>query len=91
MWPREGAIASPVTLFVRNGAPPQVRALARWLCGREIAELSAGVGLPSCRPDHEWNIPEGESLLWIGWDAIRGQNLSERLTILQAQFEGAGT
>lgn len=91
VWPREGAIASPVTLFVRKGAPESVFALARWLCGQQIAELSAGVGLPTCRPDHAWNIPEGENLLWIGWDAIRGQNLAARLAVLQAQFEGAGT
>lgn len=90
VWPREGAIASPVTLFVRKGAPAQVLELARWLCGPQIAELSAGVGLPSCRPDHPWNIPEGENLLWIGWDAIREQDLSARLGALQAQFEGAG-
>jgi ABC-type Fe3+ transport system substrate-binding protein len=91
VWPREGAIASPVTLFVRNGAPAQVRELAKWLCGSRIAELGAGVGLPTCRPDHPWNIPEGENLLWIGWDAIRGQDLSGRLAVLQALFEGAGT
>lgn len=91
VWPREGAIASPVTLFVRNGAPPQVLELAKWLCGPQIAELSAGVGLPTCRPDHAWSIAEGENLLWIGWDAIRGQDLSAKLAVLQAQFEGAGT
>lgn len=78
-------------MFVRNGAPPQVLELAKWLCGPQIAELSAGVGLPTCRPDHAWSIPEGENLLWIGWDAIRGQDLSTKLAVLQAQFEGAGT
>jgi len=91
VWPREGAIASPVTMFVRNGAPVQVLELAKWLCGPQFAELSAGVGMPSCRPDQAWSIPEGENLLWIGWDAIRGQDMSVRLAVLQAQFEGAGT
>ncbi len=91
VWPREGAIASPVTLFVRRGAPEPVRNLASWLCGPQVADLCAGVGLPSCRPDHPWNVPEGRDLLWIGWDAIRGQDLSAKLEVLQAQFEGAGT
>jgi len=91
VWPREGAIASPVTFFVRNGAPDHVGELARWLCSPEVADLCAGVGLPSCHPDHVWSIPEGRELLWIGWDAIRGQDLTERLVALQKQFEGAGT
>lgn len=91
VWPKEGAIASPVTLFVRKGAPQNVVDLARWLCGPEVADLNAGVGLPSCRPQHAWNIPEGNELLWIGWDAIREQDLTGRLADLQVLFEGAGT
>jgi hypothetical protein len=91
VWPTEGAIASPVTLFVRKGAPQNVLELARWLCGADVANLNAGVGLPSCRPQHAWTIPEGRELLWIGWDAIRGQDLSSRLADLQVLFEGAGT
>jgi len=91
VWPTDGAIASPVTLFVRKGAPQNVLELARWLCGAEVANLNAGVGLPSCRPQHAWGIPEGRELLWIGWDAIRGQDLSSRLADLQVLFEGAGT
>lgn len=86
VWPREGAIASPVTLFVRKGAPENVLELARWLCGPAVAEIGAGVGLPTCRPQHEWSIPEGRDLLWIGWEAIRGQDLTARLAALQVQF-----
>lgn len=91
VWPREGAVASPVTLLLRKGAPPAVRELARWLCGPEVAALNASVGLPSCHPDHPWDIPEGRSLLWIGWDTIRETDLGCRLAALQALFEGAGT
>ena len=91
VWPREGAIASPVTLFVRRGAPARVLELASWLCGRDVADLCAGVGLPSCRPDRSWGIPEGEGVLWIGWDSIRGRDLSTPLARLQELFEGAGT
>lgn len=91
VWPREGAVASPVSLFVRRGAPEGVRELASWLCGPEVAELCAGVGLPSAMPGAPWNVHEGKNLLWIGWDAIRGQDLTKRLEGLLARFEGAGT
>ncbi|MCB9496041.1 MAG: ABC transporter substrate-binding protein [Fibrobacteria bacterium] len=91
VWPREGAIASPVTMLVRKGAPEEVMELARWLCGREVADLCSNVGLPSCHPEHPWTIAEGRNLLWIGWDTIREQDLEEQLTRLQALFEGAGT
>jgi len=91
VWPREGAIASPVTLFTRRGCPAEVSALADWLHGPEVAEIFSSVGLPSCRPDAPWTVPEGRDLLWIGWDAIRGGDLGARLERLQALFDGAGT
>ncbi len=91
VWPREGAIASPVTLFVRDGAPDHVLQFARWLCGSEVAELCASVGLPSCRPGQGWGISEGREVLWIGWESIRGNDLARNLEQLQALFEGAGT
>lgn len=91
VWPREGAIASPVSLFVRKGAPDSVLELARWLCGPDVADLCSGVGMPSCRPGAVWNIQEGKNVLWIGWDAIRGRDLSATLGTLQELFAGAGT
>lgn len=91
VWPREGAIASPVTLFVRREAPAHVLELARWLCGPEVADLCDGVGLPSCRPGRGWTIPEGRDVLWIGWESIRGNDLAMNLEALQTKFEGAGT
>jgi hypothetical protein len=91
VWPREGAIASPVTLFTHRGSPPGVIALAQWLHGPEVAEIFSSVGLPSCRPGADWNVPEGRELLWIGWDAIREGDLGPRLQRLQELFDGAGT
>lgn len=91
VWPTEGAIASPVSLFVRKGAPDRVMKLAHWLCGPEVADLCSGVGLPSAMPGSPWTIAEGNKLLWIGWDSIRGQDLAGRLERLQVLFDGAGT
>ena len=90
VWPTEGAIASPVSLFVREGAPENIRQLERWLFSPEVADVCAGVGLPSCHPGVDWTIPEGNEVLWIGWETIRGQDLGARLKFLQKLFEGAG-
>jgi ABC-type Fe3+ transport system substrate-binding protein len=91
VWPKEGAIASPVTLFVRSDAPERVKTLGRWLCGPDAARVFSRVGLPSTRPENPWSVPEGRELLWLGWDTIRGQDLSKPLERLQALFAGAGT
>jgi ABC-type Fe3+ transport system substrate-binding protein len=91
VWPKEGAVASTVTLLVRHDAPERVLSLARWLCGPEAAAVFSRVGLPSAHPDQAWSVPEGRNLLWLGWDAIRGQDLSKPLERLQALFRGAGT
>lgn len=91
VWPREGAIASPVTLFVRKDAPERVKRLGEWLCGPTAAEVFSRVGLPSAHPDAAWTVPEGRDLLWLGWDTIRGQDLSKPLERLQSLFAGAGS
>jgi len=91
VWPKEGAIASPVTLFVRKDAPERVKRLGEWLCGPTAAEVFSRVGLPSAHPDQPWSVPEGRSLLWLGWDVIRGQDLSKPLERLQSLFAGAGS
>ena len=90
VWPKEGAIASPVTLFVRKDAPERVKRLGEWLCGPVASEVFSRVGLPSAHPDAPWTAPEGRDLLWLGWDRIRRQDLSKSLERLQALFAGAG-
>lgn len=91
VWPKEGAIASPVTLFVRKDAPERVKRLGEWLCGPTAAEVFSRVGLPSAHPDQAWTVPEGRDLLWLGWETIRGQDLSKPLERLQALFAGIGS
>jgi len=91
VWPKEGAIASPVTLFVRKEAPERVKRLGEWLCGPTASEVFSRVGLPSAHPDAPWTAPEGRDLLWLGWDRIRRQDLSNPLERLQALFAGAGS
>jgi ABC-type Fe3+ transport system substrate-binding protein len=91
VWPTEGAIASPVTLFVRNDAPERVKKLGHWLCGHDAAKVFSRVGLPSAHPESPWTVPEGRKLLWLGWEGIRRQDLSKPLAALQALFKGAGT
>ena len=91
VWPKEGAIASPVTLFVRKDAPERVKRLGEWLCGPVASEVFSRVGLPSAHPDAPWTAPEGRDLLWLGWDRIRRQDLSNPLERLQALFAGAGS
>jgi ABC-type Fe3+ transport system substrate-binding protein len=85
IWPSEGAIASPVCLRVREEATPAARALAAHLCGPEFAAVTDGLGMPSCRPGSV-GVPEGNTFLWPGWEALRSGDLGGRVQSQQSRF-----
>src|ERR1035437_1042949 len=89
VWPREGAIASPVCLRVEEFATPAAKALANHLFGESFAEVTDGLGMPSCRPGSR-GVQEGNTFLWVGWERLRDPDLPRRERELQEKFGAAG-
>lgn len=85
VWPREGAIASPVCLRVEASATSAAKALAGHLFGESFAQVADGLGMPSCRPGSR-GVAEGSTFLWMGWDRLRDPDLPRQERELQERF-----
>ncbi|MCB1183230.1 ABC transporter substrate-binding protein [bacterium] len=91
VWPRDGAIVSPIFMLLKRSAPPAARRLAEFFASREVGEIMAHRGLfPSCHPEVENKVPAEAPLMWLGWDFIREHDLGELIPRVNAVFRDAG-
>lgn len=86
VWPREGTIASPVTLLAKRRLPPQLRSFAQWLAGPVIARLFTIAGLPTPHPQVPSGVPEDVGYVWSGWDNARSLDLAAELSAAEGAF-----
>ncbi|MDQ7005702.1 MAG: ABC transporter substrate-binding protein [Acidobacteriota bacterium] len=88
VWPRDGAIISPIFLLARKSAARQVQPLIDFFASREIAEILAHKGLfPSTRPDVDNRLAPGSRFGWPGWEFIRQQDIAGLIERCQQLFE----
>lgn len=70
IWPEEGAIASPVFLFLKQAVQASAAELAHFFTGKEAASIYERAYFPALHPDVELQLPQTHSFLWMGWDLI---------------------
>lgn len=71
VWPKEGAIASPIFLLTKKTSEDRVKPIVDYLLSPEVGQLLATNGkFPSAHPDVENGLKEDQSFLWLGWDFI---------------------
>lgn len=91
VWPRDGAVISPIFMLLKKAAPPAARRLADFFASKEVGEILAQRGLfPSCHPEVENPVPDPAPLLWLGWDFIREHDLGELIPRVNDLFKRAG-
>lgn len=86
IWPADGVIASPVTLFAKRSLPPKLQKLGEWLAGPTIARLFSRAGLPTPHPDVGSGLPVQPHYIWPGWDRARSEDLSSELSFAESAF-----
>jgi ABC-type Fe3+ transport system substrate-binding protein len=86
VWPREGAIASPVTLLAKRELSPELRKLAEWLAGPIVAKLFARAGFATPHPQVESGLPAPGNYLWTGWERARSSDVAAELAAAEAAF-----
>ncbi len=86
VWPKDGAIISPVFMIGKT-AKPSVDRVSAIIAGEKVASILAHQGLfPSLHPDIDNRLPESAGFLWIGWDYIDSHDLNERFEACEALF-----
>lgn len=88
VWPADGAIISPIFLLSKADKAKEVQPLVDFFASEGVAEvLSYNGKFPSTRPGFDNMIPAEQTYMWIGWDYINENNISEIIEESMKLFE----
>ncbi len=86
IWPKDGALVSPVTMLVKADKQEELRDLIDFLSGPEVAAICAGASFPALHPQVDNRLPEEATFKWIGWDYVKSHNLKELIHYTNTTF-----
>lgn len=80
VWPRDGAIISPIFLLTKAASKERSQPLVDFLFSKEIGNvLSANGKFPSTHPKVDNGLSPWQKFLWPGWDFIYSQDIGALL------------
>ncbi|MDP4144228.1 MAG: ABC transporter substrate-binding protein [Bacillota bacterium] len=86
IWPKDGAIVSPVTMMVKKSSKERMEKIINFFTGVEVGNIFSGAFFPSLNPKANNELPEDVSLNWLGWDFIKENDLGELIKELNNVF-----
>jgi ABC-type Fe3+ transport system substrate-binding protein len=89
IWPRDGALVSPVTMLVKTGKHAELQPLIDFLSGTQVAMICAEAGFPTLHPGVDNRFPDDAAFKWIGWEYVRKNDIKAMLTEINATFHRA--
>ena len=80
VWPKDGAIISPIFLMTKKESQAKTQPLVDFLFSKEMGEvLSANGKFPSTHPAVDNGLTAEQTFLWPGWDFIYSHNIGQLL------------
>lgn len=87
IWPKEGAIVSPIFLMAKQGTP-EVAPFLDYFMSEEVGKIfSAGGKFPSTNPHVDNGLSEEQGFVWVGWDFIHNNDVGEILAKCEQIFK----
>lgn len=87
VWPEDGAIISPIFMISKTRNKEALKPVADFFNSYDVAEILAIKGLfPSINPDIDNQIPEKNKFMWLGWDYIYENKVSDMISDLMDVF-----
>ena len=81
IWPKEGAIVSPVQMLVKKGKYEENKIIVDYIISDKMIDIMLQVGFPTC--SEKEIIP----LYWLGWDYIKSKDIQhDKLTMQEIFF-----
>lgn len=78
VWPKDGAIISPIFMLTKKETKNKTKALADFFASKEAGEILSHKGkMPSVNPEVDNRIPKENKYIWLGWDFIKGNDISD--------------
>ncbi len=85
VWPKDGAIVSPVQILVKKGTFNRHKEVLDYIFGSTMGELLEQNGFPSFHADTIKRYP-GRKLKWVGWDFFTNNDLQKVKWDIQDSF-----
>lgn len=90
VWPEDGAIVSPIFMLAKSAKAEELKEIVDFFASEEVGNLLAGQGLfPSTHPGVTNVLPENSPFMWLGWDYIEQNDLSELIAHCENLFNEA--
>lgn len=90
VWPKDGAIMSPIFLLTKKDRQKQLKPIVDFLCSKDVGEILSHNGkFPSVNPEVDNLIPEENRYMWLGWDFIENHDLSALIRKCEKLFDQA--
>ncbi len=92
VWPKDGAIVSPIFLLTKASSREKSQPLVDFLSSKEMGEvLSANGKFPSTHPEVDNGLSAEQTFLWPGWDYIHSHDIGALLAkTAHIFFDAAG-
>lgn len=85
VWPKDGAIVSPVFMLVKKDKTEEHKPLLDALMSKDMATMLSGRFFPSIHPDVSTeSFPE--AVKWLGWDFLRDNDIGKLKTDIRDVF-----
>jgi ABC-type Fe3+ transport system substrate-binding protein len=87
VWPKDGAIISPIFMLSKKEAKEKVKPFVDFFASKEIGEILSHNGrFPSVNPEVDNRIPKENTYMWLGWDYLKNQDISQLIKDAEALF-----
>jgi len=90
VWPKDGAIISPIFMLSKRETKDKTKAIADFFASKEAGEILSNKGkMPSVNPQVDNQIPKENKYIWLGWDFIRENDISDLIKKCEKIFSEA--
>ncbi len=77
VWPNDGAIISPIFMLTKKETKDKTKKIADFFASKEAGEILSHKGkMPSVNPEVDNQIPKDNKYIWLGWDFIKENDIS---------------
>ncbi|QRN85888.1 ABC transporter substrate-binding protein [Clostridia bacterium] len=87
IWPRDGAIISPIFMLSKRSKQQELQPLVDYFCSLEVAEILSYKGkFPSVHPNLDNQLGDNHPYLWLGWDYIESRDIGKLIRHCEEVF-----
>ena len=90
VWPKDGAIISPIFMLSKGAKKKELKPIVDFFASKEVGEILSHNGkFPSVNPKVNNMITKENKYMWLGWDYIKGHDISCLIKKCESIFNNA--